>query len=40
MTEPSNQRPLEDGITTDFTDRMSYGGYLRLDRILSAQHPL
>src|SRR5262245_34629392 len=31
---------LEPGIVTDLTDRLSYGGYLQLDRILSAQSPL
>jgi tryptophan 2,3-dioxygenase len=35
-----NQRDLEAGIQTDFTDRLSYGGYLHLDRLLSAQEPL
>ena len=40
MSEPINQRPLEASITTDFKDRMSYGGYLSLDKILSAQNPL
>ena len=29
----------EPGIHTDFRDTMSYGGYLRLDRLLSAQAP-
>lgn len=33
-------RAFEDSITTDFTDRMSYSGYLRLDRVLDAQFPL
>jgi tryptophan 2,3-dioxygenase len=33
-------RVLEPGIITDFRDRMSYGGYLRLDRLLAAQEPL
>ena len=40
MTEPSNQRPLEDGITTDLRERLSYGGYLQLPTLLSAQAPL
>lgn len=40
MSDNPNQRPLEDGITTDFKDRMSYGGYLCLDSLLSAQRPL
>ncbi len=33
-------RDLEPGIVTDLTDRLSYGGYLRLDRLLTAQEPL
>ncbi len=33
-------RELEPGIVTDLTDRLTYGGYLRLDRILAAQEPL
>jgi tryptophan 2,3-dioxygenase len=35
-----NKRDLEAGITTDLRDRMSYGGYLKLDVLLSAQSPL
>ena len=31
---------LEPGIVTDLTDRLSYAGYLQLDRILAAQSPL
>ena len=34
-----SQDPLESGIVTDFKDRLSYAGYLRLDRLLSAQQP-
>jgi tryptophan 2,3-dioxygenase len=34
-----SQDPLESGIVTDFRDRLSYAGYLRLDRLLSAQEP-
>src|SRR6201997_2836521 len=30
----------EPGIVTDFRDRLSYAGYLRLDLLLSAQQPL
>ena len=33
-------RPLEDGIETDLEGRMTYGGYLKLDRLLSAQSPV
>ncbi len=31
---------LEPGIVTDLADRLTYGGYLRLDRLLTSQHPL
>ena len=31
---------LEPGIVTDLRDRLTYGGYLHLDRLLDAQHPL
>jgi len=40
MTQPPNQRPLEEGITTDLRERLSYGGYLQLPTLLSAQSPL
>ncbi|TQJ51811.1 tryptophan 2,3-dioxygenase [Phycicoccus sp. SLBN-51] len=33
------QRELEEGIQRDFSASMSYGAYLDLDRLLSAQHP-
>ena len=36
----SNQRPLEAGIVRDFKVNMSYGRYLQLDQVLSAQHPV
>ena len=35
-----NQRDLEAGIELDLNGRMIYGGYLRLDQLLSAQQPL
>ena len=35
-----NQRDLEEGIELDLTGRMTYGGYMRLDTLLSAQRPL
>lgn len=35
-----NTRAIEDTVVTDFADRMSYGGYLDLGRLLSAQRPL
>lgn len=34
------QRDLEPGIRTDLDGRLTYGEYLRLDQVLSAQHPL
>jgi tryptophan 2,3-dioxygenase len=40
MTPPPNQRAFEQGITTDLKDRLTYGGYLQLDTLLSAQKPL
>jgi tryptophan 2,3-dioxygenase len=40
MSIDDNQRPLESGIHTDLGGRTTYGGYLRLDRLLAAQHPL
>lgn len=40
MSCPHNYRELEDSIHTDFKDDMSYGDYLCLDQILSAQKPL
>ncbi|MCL4763790.1 MAG: tryptophan 2,3-dioxygenase [Burkholderiales bacterium] len=33
-------RDLEPGIVTDLRDRLTYGGYLRLDLVLAAQQPL
>lgn len=38
--EPRNIRDLEAGITVDLGDRLTYEGYLGLERLLSAQHPL
>ncbi len=40
MSIDNNQRPLEAGIHTDLQGRLTYGGYLRLDQLLSAQQPL
>ncbi len=40
MSEDTNERELEPGIRVDLQDRLDYRGYLGLDRILSAQHPL
>ena len=36
----TNIRAIEDTGTTDLEGRMTYGGYLDLDRLLSAQHPV
>ena len=33
-------RDLEPGIVTDLTNRLTYAGYLRLDKVLAAQQPL
>ncbi len=38
MTTPIN--PADDGAQMSFDGRMSYGDYLHLDALLSAQHPL
>ncbi|WP_284320472.1 tryptophan 2,3-dioxygenase [Dyella acidisoli] len=35
-----NQRDLEAGIELDLSGRMTYGGYLRLDQLLTAQQPV
>ena len=40
MAIDDNQRPLEAEIHTDLAGRMTYAGYLRLDRLLSAQQLL
>jgi tryptophan 2,3-dioxygenase len=39
-TADENTREVEAGVVTDFTREMSYGEYLHLDELLSAQHPL
>ncbi len=38
--DTDNIRPLEKGIELALDERKNYGGYLCLDRVLSAQHPL
>ncbi|OUS28785.1 tryptophan 2,3-dioxygenase [Thalassotalea sp. 42_200_T64] len=38
--DASNYRAVEDSIHTDFKDDMSYGDYLCLEQVLSAQKPL
>src|SRR5437764_192369 len=40
MSSDHPTRQLEPGIVIDLRDRLTYGGYLRLDRLLSAQEPL
>ncbi len=40
MSIENGERPIEPGVRTDFSGTMSYAGYLDLDRLLSAQHPL
>jgi tryptophan 2,3-dioxygenase len=35
-----NVRDVEDSVVTDFSERLSYGGYLDLATLLSAQRPL
>jgi len=40
MSSNENRRPLESEITVDLTNRVTYEGYLLLDRLLSAQQPL
>ncbi|MCH8100769.1 MAG: tryptophan 2,3-dioxygenase, partial [Proteobacteria bacterium] len=39
-SDNKNFREVEDGIHTDMTGRMSYGDYLNLGEILSAQTPV
>ncbi len=40
MSINKNTRDLESEIETDFADKLSYGSYLQLDRLLSAQEPV
>ncbi|GGB31148.1 tryptophan 2,3-dioxygenase [Flexivirga endophytica] len=40
MSIEDGQRAIEDGVRTDFRSRMDYGGYLDLDKLLDAQHPV
>ncbi len=40
MATQDNARALESGIHVDLKDRLTYGGYLQLDTLLSAQNPL
>ncbi len=38
MADGDNTRPVEDGVVRDFRVNLSYGQYLHLDEVLSAQH--
>jgi len=40
VTIQEGYRPLEPGVRTDFNGELDYAGYLDLDTLLSAQHPL
>jgi tryptophan 2,3-dioxygenase len=40
MSSSENLRAVESGITRDLRDRQTYAGYLDLEKLLSAQHPL
>ncbi len=40
MTADENTRPLESGIVTDLSGQLTYGSYLQLDQLFSAQRPL
>ncbi len=35
----TNQRPVEASIVSDFSNRLSYSGYLSLEGLLAQQHP-
>ena len=40
MSVEHNIREIEDGVVTDLREKMTYGGYLDLETLLSAQHPV
>jgi tryptophan 2,3-dioxygenase len=40
MVDASNTRPVEPDMVRDFRVNLSYGQYLHLDDVLSAQHPV
>ena len=40
MSADENRRHIEAGVTRDLRGRLTYAGYLELDKLLSAQHPL
>ncbi len=37
MSVPENTREIEESVVTDFREKLSYGSYLQLDTLLSAQ---
>ena len=39
-SDPHDQSGVPEGAETDFRSRMSYGDYLKIDQVLSAQHTL
>lgn len=40
MSGQPSFRPLEEGVRTDLAGALTYAGYLHLDSLLDAQHPL
>ena len=40
MDDDTGTRPLEEGLVSDFGRNLSYGAYLHLPELLSAQHPV
>jgi tryptophan 2,3-dioxygenase len=40
VSSAENLRHIESGVTRDLRDRRTYAGYLDLEKLLSAQHPL
>jgi tryptophan 2,3-dioxygenase len=39
-SDEENRRHVEEGVTRDLRGRLTYAGYLDLERLLGAQHPL
>jgi tryptophan 2,3-dioxygenase len=40
VSTDDNTRPIDDGVVTDFSTRMSYGSYLALDELLQLQRTI
>jgi tryptophan 2,3-dioxygenase len=40
VSTPENRREVEAGVTRDLRGRLTYAGYLDLEKLLDAQHPL